>query len=287
VSNHVARELFLEVFHCELMLNNVAISTLPPSTHELYAQLLYVALQRLGLDAHAYLDDEERARSASKALAVLWLAIELAAADADKSTLQPARFERTRALPVLTQLRPLALGLSEEARQQLSALNGSGLLDVPPELWERSVPARGTDVMSTLALAWLAEAAVLGDELVVWLSDSSVLRRTIDGLAFLLEETLQDGSAMDAAHVPLSRSVVSEDERNALIDVWRAEQNPVFASGIVAKPVQRTAAAQPLLNDVRLAILERFARNKTPRQLLLLAGISLGLLLLLGMLLAR
>lgn len=268
------------------MLNNAAISTLPDSTNELYAQMLYVALQRLGLDAHAYLDDDERARYASKALSVLWLGIELAAASDDNSALSAPRFERTRELPVLTQLRPLARGLSEDARQQLAALNSSGLLDVAPELWLRAIPARGTDVMATLALAWLAEAAVLGDELVVWLSDSAVLRRVIDGLAFLLEETLQDGPAMDASPVPLSRSVVSEGERNALIEVWRAEQNPVLASGIVLKPAQRTAAA-PAATKRGLAIFERFLANRTPRQLLLGAGVCLCLLFLIGMLLAR
>lgn len=266
------------------MQNTAAISTLPDSTNELYAQLLYVALQRLGLDAHAYLDDDERARSASKALAVLWLAIELAAAGGDKSRLSAARFERTRDLPVLAQLQPLARGLSEEARQQLAALNGSGLLDVSPELWQRAVPARGTDVMSTLALAWLAEAAVLGDELVVWLSDSAVLRRVIDGLAFLLEETLQDGSPMQAAAVPLSRSVVGEDERNALIEVWRAEQNPVLASGIVMKPAQRTAAAPA---SARLTFIERVRQNKPSRQLVLIGITAACMLLIAALLMAR
>ena len=100
--------------------------------------MLYVALQRLGLDAHAYLDDDERARYASKALSVLWLGIELAASD-DRALARP-RFERTRELPVLTQLRPLARGSSEDARQQLAALNSSGLLDVAPELWLRASP---------------------------------------------------------------------------------------------------------------------------------------------------
>jgi hypothetical protein len=268
------------------MPNTAAILTLPESTTELYAQMLYVALQRLGLDAHAYLDDEERARYASKALSALWLAIELAADSGDKSTLSATRFERARDLPVLAQLKPLARGFSEEARQQLAALNGAGLLEVSPELWQRAVPARGTDVMSTLALAWLAEAAVLGDELVVWLSDSAVLRRVIDGLAFLLEEALQDGPAMEASHVPLSRSVVSEDERNALIEVWRAEQNPVLASGIVLKPAQRTAAA-PAATKRRIARLERFLSNTTPRQQLLVAGVCLCLLFVLGVLLAH
>jgi hypothetical protein len=272
------------------MQNTAAISTLPDSTNELYAQMLYVALQRLGLDAHAYLDDDERARSASKALSALWLAIELAAAGGDKSALSATRFERTRELPVLTQLQPLARGLSEEARQQLASLNGSGLLDVSPELWQRAVPARGTDVMSTLALAWLAEAAVLGDELVVWLSDSAVLRRVIDGLALLLEETLQNGSPLQAAAVPLSRTVITEHERNALSDVWRAEQNPVLASGIVAKPTQRTAAAPRVEKQTLQAVIQRLAhltQNKTPRQLLLVAAISLCLLLIVAMLLAR
>jgi hypothetical protein len=226
------------------MLNTASLPTLPQSTSELYAQMLFVALQRLGLDAHAYLDDPERARAASQALSVLWLAIELAASD-EPAQLREARFDRSRDLPSLTQLRPLAKGLEEAAREQLSALNASGLLDVEPEAWQRLVPARGTDVMSTLALAWLAEAAVLGDELVVWLSNGAVLRRVIDALAFLLEETLQAGPALAAAHVPLSQSVVGEDERNALIDVWRAENNPAIASGIVLKAADRPAAGAP------------------------------------------
>jgi hypothetical protein len=241
--------------------------------------MLYVALQRLGLDAHGFLDDPERARAASKALSVLWLAIELAASEAP-GTLRDGRFVRSRDLPSLPQLRPLAKGLEEAAREQLAAMNGSGLLDVDPEQWARLVPSRGTDVMSTLALAWLAEAAVLGDELVVWLSDSSVLRRVIDALALLLEETLQGGPAL-AAHVPLSRSVVSESERNALIDVWQAENNPAIASGIVAKPTRRASDAPRA----------RASGQRTPpwgaQRLLLFAVISLGLLLLLGIWLAH
>jgi hypothetical protein len=259
------------------MLNTASLSTLPQSTNELYAQMLYVALQRLGLDAHAYLDDPERARAASKALSVLWLAIELAASD-DPKRLQEGRFERTRELPSLAQLRPLASGLEEAAREQLSALNGSGLLDVDPELWERLVPPRGTDVMSTLALAWLAEAAVLGDELVVWLSSSKVLRRVIDALAFLLEETLQAGPALAAGHVPLAQSVVGEDERNALIDVWKAENNPSTASGIVLK---QPAAIPPALKSR-----EPDPGWSAPR-LFIFAAISLVLVLVLGILLAR
>ena len=259
------------------MLNTASLSTLPQSTSELYAQMLYVALQRLGLDAHAYLDDPERARAASKALSVLWLAIELAASD-DPSRLQEGRFERTRALPTCTQLRPLAGGLEQAAREQLSALNSSGLLDVEPELWERLMPPRGTDVMSTLALAWLAEAAVLGDELVVWLSNAKVLRRVIDALAFLLEETLQAGPALEAAHVPLSQSVVSEDERNALIDVWKAENSPSKTSGIVLK---QTSAVHPALKST-----EPDPGWSAPR-LFIFAAISVLVLLILGLLLAR
>jgi hypothetical protein len=259
------------------MLNTASFSTLPQSTHELYAQMLYVALQRLGLDAHAYLDDPERARSASKALSVLWLAIELAASE-EPARLQAGRFERTRALSSLEQLRPLASGLEEAAREQLSALNGSGLVDVEPELWERLVPQRGTDVMSTLALAWLAEAAVLGDELVVWLSNSKVLRRVIDALAFLLEETLQAGPALEAAHVPLSQSVVTEDEHNALIDVWKAENNPSKTSGIVLK--QPPAIPPPLKSR------EPDPGWSAPR-LFTFAALSLLLLVVLGILLAR
>lgn len=259
------------------MLNTASLSTLPQSTNELYAQMLYVALQRLGLDAQAYLDDPERARAASKALSVLWLAIELAASD-DPSRLQEGRFERTRELRSLKQLRPLAGSLEESAREQLSSLNGSGLLDVEPELWERLVPERGTDVMSTLALAWLAEAAVLGDELVVWLSNSTVLRHVIDALAFLLKETLQAGPALAAAHVPLAQSVVSEDERNALIDVWKAENNPSTASGIVLK----TASTVPPALRSR----EPDAGWSAPR-LFIFAAISLLMLLVLGLLLAH
>lgn len=263
------------------MLNTASLSTLPQSTHELYAQMLYVALQRLGLDAHAFLDDQERARSASKALAVLWLGIELAASESP-STLRDARFERSRELPTLPQLRPLANGLEEAAREQLASLNGSGLLDVDPEQWTRLVPARGTDVMSTLALAWLAEAAVLGDELVVWLSNSQVLRRVIDALALLLEETIQSGPAL-AAHVPLSRSVVTEDERNALVDVWLAENNPAIASGIVAKPAARTSEA-PRVRANRSA--ERPVPWSAPR-LLMFSLISLAVMVLLGFWLAH
>lgn len=258
------------------MLNTAGLSTLPQSTHELYAQMLYVALQRLGLDAHAFLDDPERARAASKALSVLWLAIELAASESPGS-LREARFERSRDLPSLPQLRPLAKGLEEAAREQLASLNGSGLLDVDPEQWTRLVPARGTDVMSTLALAWLAEAAVLGDELVVWLSNSLVLRRVIDALALLVEETIQAGPAL-AAHVPLSRSVVTQDERNALIDVWQAENNPAIASGIVAKPAKRVSEA-PRIRANRSA--ERPAPWSAPR-LLMFSLVSLVVMLLLG-----
>ena len=259
------------------MLNTASLSTLPQSTNELYAQMLYVALQRLGLDAEAYLDDPERARAASKALSVLWLAIELAATD-EPAGLQAGRFERTRALSSVEQLRPLAAGLEAEAREQLSALNSSGLLDVEPELWERLVPPRGTDVMSTLALAWLAEAAVLGDELVVWLSSGKVLRRVIDALAFLLEETLQAGPALAAAHVPLSQSVVSEDEHNALIDVWKAENNPGKVSGIVPK----TAPSVPSALKPR----EPDAGWSAPR-LFIFAALSLLVLVVLGLVLAR
>jgi len=258
------------------MLNTASLSTLPQSTHELYAQMLYVALQRLGLDAQAYLDDPERARAASKALSVLWLAVELAASD-DPSSLQAGRFERTRELPSLKQLRPLASGLEPAAREQLSSLNGSGLLDVEPELWERLVPERGTDVMSTLALAWLAEAAVLGDELVVWLSSSKVLRRVIDALAFLLEETLQAGPALETAHVPLSQSIVSEGERNALVDIWKAENNPSKASGIVLK--QQAASPSALKSR------EPDQGWSAPR-LFIFAALSLLVLLVFGLLLA-
>lgn len=258
------------------MLNTASLSTLPQSTHELYAAMLYVALQRLGVDAHNYLGDPERARAASKALSVLWLAIELAASE-DPSRLQEGRFERTRELPAIAQLRPLAAGLEDSAREQLAARNSSGLLDVEPEQWERLLPARGTDVMSTLALAWLAEAAVLGDELVVWLSDSSVLRRVLDAFAFLLEETLQAGPALEQAHVPLSQSVVTEDERNALIDLWRAENNPSKASGIMLKPV----AAAPTLKSS-----EPDPGWSAPR-LFIFAAVSLLVLLVLGLLLAH
>lgn len=255
------------------MLNTASLSTLPQSTHELYAQMLFVALQRLGLDAQRYLDDPERAHAASKALSVLWLAIELAASE-EPGRLRDGRFERSRDLPSLVQLRPLAKGLEEAGRAQLAALNGSGLLDVDPDQWERLMPDRSTDVMSTLGLAWLAEAAVLGDELVVWLSTSTVLRRVIDALALLLEETLQAGPALEAAHVPLSRSVITEDEHNALIDVWRAENNPTIASGIVLKPAKRvTAAPAPAPRRVVWSA----------RQAFLFAVLSLGVLLLLGM----
>lgn len=257
------------------MLNTASLSTLPQSTNELYAQMMYVALQRLGIDAHAYLDDPERARAASKALSVLWLAIELAANE-DPSALQEGRFERTRALSSLPQLRPLAKGLERAAREQLSALNSSGQLDVEPEQWTRLLPARGTDVMSTLALAWLAEAAVLGDELVVWLSSSQVLRRVIDALALLLEETLQAGPALEAAHVPLSQSVVSEDEHSALIDVWKAESSPSTASGIVLKQQDLPPALRSRAPDPAWA---------APR-LFMFAVLSLAVLLLLGLLLA-
>jgi hypothetical protein len=242
--------------------------------------MLYVALQRLGVDAHSYLDDPERARSASKALSVLWIAIELAASD-DPSRLSGARFERTRALPSLAQLRPLAKGLEETGREQLAALNGSGLMDVDPDQWERLTPARGTDVMSTLALAWLAEAAVLGDELVVWLSNSATLRRVIDALAFLLEEALQAGPVLPAAPVPLAQSVVTEDERNALIDVWRAENNPSKTSGIVLKGMNSEAELPPALRSR-----EPDAGWSAPR-LFIFAAISLTVLLLLGFLLAH
>lgn len=256
------------------MLNTASLSTLPQSTHELYAQMLYVALQRLGVDAHSYLDDPERARAASKALSVLWLAIELAASE-HPSRLQEGRFERTRELPSVAQLRPLAQGLEASAREQLAALNGSGLLDVEPDQWEGLVPPRGTDVMSTLALAWLAEAAVLGDELVVWLSNSSVLRRVIDALAFLLEETLQAGPALAQAHVPLAQSVVSEDERTALIDLWRVENSPSKTSGIILKPT--VTALKPSEPD---------AGWSAPR-LFVFAALSVLVLLLLGVFLAH
>jgi hypothetical protein len=132
--------------------------------------------------------------------------------------------------------------------------------------------------MSTLALAWLAEAAVLGDELVVWLSNSKVLRRVIDALAFLLEETLQAGPALEAAHVPLSQSVVTEGERNALIDVWKAQNNPSKTSGIVLK--------QPPAIPLPLKSREPDPGWSAPR-LFIFAALSLLLLVTLGLLLAR
>ena len=260
------------------MLNTARLSTLPRSTNELYAQMLYVSLQRLGLDAHSYLDDPERARAASKALSLLWLAIELAASDDDPGRLQAPRFAAARALPVLAQLRPLAAGLEAEAREQLAALNGSGLLDVEPERWADLVPARGSDVMSTLALAWLAEAAVLGDELVVWLSNAAVLRRVIDALALLIEESLQAGPALAGAPVPLAQSVVSEDVRSALVELWRAQTNPTKPSGIVLKPAAGVPAAPKSS--------EPDAGWGAPR-LFLFAAISLLVVLLLGLLLAH
>jgi hypothetical protein len=80
-----------------------------------------------------------------------------------------------------------------------------------------------------------------------------------------------------AAHVPLSRSVVTEDERNALIDVWQAENNPTIASGIVAKPAKRTSHA-PRLRD-------RSAERTPPwsaQRLFAFSVIALALMLLLG-----
>jgi hypothetical protein len=236
-----------------MVMNTAAISTLPESTNELYAQLLFVALERLGLDAQAFLAAPERARAASDAFCTLWLTVELAASCAEPSQLDDARFDRTRHLPSLPKLRTLARGLDEGAIQQLSSLNGSGLLVVSPECWLRCMPPRGTDVMSTLGLAWLAEAAVLGDELVVWLSDSRVLRRVVDMLAILIEQgPLQAAAANDAGHLPLSRSVVSEEERLALLDVWQAERAPApapaLASLIVARssqPANTTTAPAP------------------------------------------
>jgi hypothetical protein len=266
------------------MLNTASISTLPESTNELYAQMLFVALQRLGLDAHSYLADRERAHAASKALSTLWLAVELAAR-ADPTALTETRFERTRDLPSLPELRPLAKSLEPAALDQLAVLNGSGLLDVDPERWERLLPARGTDVMSTLALAWLAEAAVLGDELVVWLSSSIVLRRVIDALALLLEETLQGGPSMDVAPVPLSGSVIGEAERNALIDVWRAESNPATTSGIVAKPDKRVSSMPPAARARRGPSKAKAAWS--PRAVALVAAFTLILLLVLRLWLTR
>jgi len=60
----------------------------------------------------------------------------------------------------------------------------------------------------------------------------------------------------------------------------------VLASGIIAKPVQRTAAARPAAKH-RVSISERLLRNKSPRQLLLLAGVCMALLWMLGKLLSR
>lgn len=261
------------------MVNTAAISTLPASTTELYAQLLFVALQRLGLDAQGYFESPERAAAASDAFSTLWLIVELAAAGGDPAQLDQPRFERTRELDSLTALRPLAQELDAGARQQLAALNGSGWLEVQPHHWSRFMPPRGTDVMSTLALAWLAEAAVLGDELVGWLANPQVLRRVVELLAVLIELALQGAPPQDVEHLPLSRSAVSEEERRAVIDVWRAQQAVLAPSGVVPKasenepePAVRPAGARPGREVGRPA-------GRRQRLQLVFAGISLCLAL--------
>lgn len=216
-------------------MNTVALSIPPESTHELYAQLLFVALQRVGLDAQSFLDQPERARAASDAFEVLWLSVELGALCDSPGELADARFARTRDLASVQQLRGLAAGLDGGATQ-LRAVNAAGLMNMSPEQWHRCMPARGTDVMSTLALAWLAEAAVLGDELVGWLADGAVLRRVVDALAILIEQTLHEGSTPPGEHLPLSRSVLSEGQRKALLDVWRAQRTPSLVSAVISKP---------------------------------------------------
>jgi len=222
--------------------NTVALSIPPESTHELYAQLLFVALQRLGIDAQSFLQHPDRARAASEAFAALWLAIELGAHCDDPTALEVARFDRTREIASNPQLKALAEGLDAGA-SQLSAVNRAGLLDVPPEQWQRCMPARGTDVKSTLALAWLAEAAVLGEDVVGWLADGKVLSRVVDALAILIEQSLEEGPQLQAEHLPLSRSVVTEDQRKALLDVWRAQRNPSLVSAVVSKPSANDTAA--------------------------------------------
>ena len=136
-------------------------------------------------------------------------------------------------------------------------------------------------------------SGVFGGVLIVLLTVSGAWAQATAQLSGTVKDS--SGGVLPGADVTVTqtetgfkRSVVSEDERNALIDVWRAEQNPVLASGIVTKPAQRTAAARPAPQRAELALLiGRIIRDRTPRQRLLIVAISLCLLIIVGMLLAR
>jgi hypothetical protein len=213
------------------MQNRQVSELLSPNVLRAYSLLLRAAAERLGIAESRYLADAASRHAVSDVFAILWLSLELGSAH---------RHQRARARAVAdggfrawSQLSSLTETLNAKAAHQLSVLCGVRGFEVRPDRWLVIERRAGLSTEHALAAALLAESKWLGEALALWLCQTATLVRVVESCAILMERAFA-GSELLASRTPLRLAAITASERNALVSLWQATQNPVSVSHVVA-----------------------------------------------------